>query len=82
MAKIVPSKNRKEVNVMYSPKIAEDLIPALYNLSKEKGKPMTSVVDEILRERVVTYKKSKTQKDSETDHPQTRPACRYNLPQL
>jgi len=34
---------------MYSPKIREDLIPILYQLGKEQGKPMTKVVDEILR---------------------------------
>jgi len=34
---------------MYSPKIREDLIPILYQLGKEHGKPMTKVVDDILR---------------------------------
>ncbi|MDD5773244.1 MAG: JAB domain-containing protein [bacterium] len=34
---------------MYSPKISEELIPELYRLSKEKGKPMTKVIDEIVR---------------------------------
>lgn len=34
---------------MYSPKIAEDLIPILYRLARRKKKPMTAVVDEILR---------------------------------
>jgi hypothetical protein len=34
---------------MYSPEIAKDLIPILYRLGKEKKKPMTKVVDEILR---------------------------------
>ena len=34
---------------MYSPKIAEDLIPILYTLGKVKKVPMTIVVDEILR---------------------------------
>jgi hypothetical protein len=34
---------------MYSPKIKEDLIPVLYRLAKEQGKPMTRVIDEILR---------------------------------
>lgn len=35
---------------MYSPKIKEDLIPILYKIGKEEKKPMTKVVDEILRE--------------------------------
>lgn len=34
---------------MYSPEIAKDLIPILYRLGKEKKKPMTVIVDEILR---------------------------------
>lgn len=37
---------------MYSPKIREDLIPILYQLAKQQGKPMTEVVDEILREKL------------------------------
>lgn len=35
---------------MYSPKIAEDLIPRLYRLKKRLDKPMTEIVDSILRE--------------------------------
>jgi hypothetical protein len=34
---------------MYSPKIKEDLIPILYKLAKVEGKPMTALIDEILR---------------------------------
>ena len=34
---------------MYSPKISEDLIPLLFKLAKQEGKPMTKLVDEILR---------------------------------
>lgn len=34
---------------MYSPEIAKDLIPILYRIGKEKKKPMTKIVDEILR---------------------------------
>jgi hypothetical protein len=35
---------------MYSPQISEDLIPLIYRRAKEKKKPMTRIVDEILRE--------------------------------
>lgn len=35
---------------MYSPKIAEDLVPLLYALAKSKGIPMTKLVDDLLRE--------------------------------
>ena len=34
---------------MYSPKIRDDLIPKLYRLARQEGKPMTRLVDEILR---------------------------------
>lgn len=34
---------------MYSPKIAEELIPELYRVSKARGKPMTQVVSEFIR---------------------------------
>ena len=36
--------------VYYSPKIREDLIPVLYRMGKQMRKPMTKVVDQILRE--------------------------------
>lgn len=34
---------------MYSPKIAENLIPTLYRLGLAQGKPMTQLVDEAIR---------------------------------
>jgi hypothetical protein len=34
---------------MYSPKIKDDLIPFLYRIARHEGKPMTLLVDEILR---------------------------------
>ena len=34
---------------MYSPKIKEDLIRILYKLAKQEGKPMTVLIDEMLR---------------------------------
>lgn len=34
---------------MYSPKIKKDLIPILYRLAKKQGKPMTRLVDELLK---------------------------------
>jgi len=43
---------------MYSPKISEDLIPELYRISKEIEKPMTKVVDEILKWYVSFYKRN------------------------
>ena len=35
---------------MYSPKIAQDLIPKIYQIAKERSLPMTKLVDLILRE--------------------------------
>lgn len=35
---------------MYSPKVNEKLIPILYRQAKEKNKPMTKIVNEILVE--------------------------------
>lgn len=34
---------------MYSPKVKEDLIPILYKLARHEGKPMTALVDEMIR---------------------------------
>ena len=34
---------------MYSPKIKEDLISILYKLAKQEGKPMTALIDEMIR---------------------------------
>jgi hypothetical protein len=34
---------------MYSPRIKDDLIPVVYRLARQEGKPMTRLVDEILR---------------------------------
>lgn len=45
---------------MYSPEIAEDLIPILYRIAKEKKRPMTKIVDEILREAIKEWPKEET----------------------
>jgi len=42
---------------MYSPKISEDLIPLLYQVGKAGRKPMTKVVDEMLRRHLSQYDK-------------------------
>ena len=40
---------------MYSPKIKPDLIPMLYRIKQARGgKPMTKIVDDILRPVVLT----------------------------
>jgi hypothetical protein len=35
---------------MYSPKIAEKLIPVLYRMAKDRGVPMTALVNRLLTE--------------------------------
>jgi hypothetical protein len=45
----LPRKEVLEVVSMYSPKIKEDLIPKIYRKAKKEKKPMTAIVDEILR---------------------------------
>lgn len=35
---------------MYSPKISEDLIPALFREARARGIPMTKLVDQLLRQ--------------------------------
>ena len=37
---------------MYSPKVKEDLVPILYKLAKRERKPMTVLVDEMLRSEI------------------------------
>ena len=51
---------------MYSPKIKEDLIPILYKLTKEEQKPMTRLVDEMLRAEIVRRNGQIHQKNNET----------------
>ena len=41
---------------VYSPKIDENLIPALYRIGKAKGKPMTRVVNEIITKAIKKIK--------------------------
>jgi hypothetical protein len=44
-----PLGQLEERRPMYSPRISEDLIQPLYRIAKHEGKPMTRLVDEILR---------------------------------
>jgi len=41
---------------MYSPKIAEDLIPELYRIKQELKVPMTGLVNYIIREFIKEWK--------------------------
>ena len=38
---------------MYSPKVKGDLIPILYKIAKQEQKPMTALIDQMLRAEIV-----------------------------
>jgi hypothetical protein len=38
---------------MYSPKVSEDLVPRLYILAKQRKRPMTKVLDGLIREKLI-----------------------------
>jgi hypothetical protein len=70
---------------MYSPKIKTDLIPILYRMAEENKKPMTRIVDELLRpvlieheaKRAIPYCMSCYSKlDIDKAHPQATAFCR------
>jgi len=42
---------------MYSPKIREALIPALYKIAKDRGVPMTALVNQIIDKEVQKQKR-------------------------
>ncbi len=47
---------------MYSPKIDEDLVSLLYKMAKTEGKPMTRVVNEMIRKAVAKDTSPKSKK--------------------
>jgi len=50
---------------MYSPKIDEDLIPILYKMGKSQGRPITKIVNNIIRKAIAKgslHKKEKNRK--------------------
>lgn len=51
---------------MYSPKISEELVPALYRWAKEQKMPMTRLVDGILREALADRSQSVNSPDTES----------------
>ena len=50
---------------MYSPKISEELIPALYQRAKTMRMPMTKLVDILIRQALVTMERPQA---SDNDH--------------
>ena len=49
---------------MYSPKINEALIPALYRLAKERKMPMTGLVEQFIRDGLEKKERWKTNGNS------------------
>jgi len=45
---------------MYSPKINEEFIPALYRLAKERKKPMTQLVNDIISQYLADQRKEES----------------------
>lgn len=45
-----PSKSREKVRrTLYSPRLADDLVRALYHRARDLGQPMTCTLDDIVR---------------------------------
>ncbi len=51
---------------MYSPKINEEHIPVLYQLGKKLKKPMTVVVNELLKEALAQHQELELTKQNKT----------------
>ena len=47
---------------MYSPKIDEDLVSVLYKMAKAEGKPMTRVLNDMIRKAVAKNISKKSKK--------------------
>ena len=67
---------------MYSPKISDDLIPVLYKKAKLQRKPMTKLVDELIRsalevkdQSIIRYKCSKCYSVIDADIDQDTAYC-------
>ena len=56
---------------MYSPRIKKDLIPLLYRVARHEGKPMTRLVDEILRPEIERRIEELDQDFSQNSNPET-----------
>jgi len=53
---------------MYSPRIKPELIPELFQIRKEAGRPMTRVVDSMLREGIRRWKYEKERSNNHEDN--------------
>ncbi len=66
---------------MYSPKIRDDLIPRLYRMGKAMNKPMTHVVDEILRSYFGSIDASNTTETPWNESPFMKSLGKYTRPE-
>ncbi|KYC45162.1 MAG: hypothetical protein AMQ74_01913 [Candidatus Methanofastidiosum methylothiophilum] len=57
---------------MYSPKVSEDLVPRLYKLAKEQKRPMTKVLDNLIRDKLVEKVKDKLATTESTTLPKIK----------
>jgi hypothetical protein len=57
---------------MYSPKVSEDLVPQLYKLAKEKKRPMTKVLDGLIRDKLTEKANDKPITLSESTPPEIK----------
>jgi len=53
---------------VYSPKIADDLIPTLYQMANQQSLPMTKVVDQLLRPQVIKTNQFQLNKHRRNSH--------------
>lgn len=54
------------VKKMYSPKIKEDIVPVLYRKAREEKRPMTKVVDSVLRQYLGLHQTLEERVEAET----------------
>jgi hypothetical protein len=38
---------------IYSPKVSEDLVPRLYKLTRQQKRPMTKILDGLIRDKLI-----------------------------
>ena len=65
---------------MYSPRIKPELIPQLYAIRKQTNKPMTKVVNSMIREGIHRWKQKQGRRESDEDNPVNSPASPEGSP--
>ncbi len=65
---------------MYRPKVMPELIPEMYQITKEVKRPMTKVVDSMIRDGIRRWKQEKERSQNNEDNPIKRPASPEGSP--